>query len=185
MEALMQPTFDQLQAGLEHIRQSPKNEGALEMIVRRPRTGEREVLGEGHIDLASGLVGDNWLERIQAKRQAGPLDTGAQLTIMNSRAALLVARSKERWHLAGDQLIVDLDLSAGNTPPGTQLAIGPVILEVSAEPHTGCKKFVEHYGMAAMEFVNSPTGRDLNLRGVNARVVQPGLIRVGDRIRKL
>ena len=76
-------------------------------------------------------------------------------------------------------------MSVGNTPPGTRLAIGSAILELTSEPHTGCKKFVEHYGMDAMEFVNSPTGRELNLRGVNARVIQPGLIRVGDAIRKV
>ena len=185
MEAITQRTFAELEAGLDHIRQSPKNDGLLEMIVRRPRTGEREVLDEGHIDLAVGLVGDNWLERLQAKKGDGPLNTHAQLTLMNSRAASLVALDKERWQLAGDQLIVDLDLSVGNTPPGTRLAIGSAILELTSEPHTGCKKFVEHYGMDAMEFVNSPTGRELNLRGVNARVIQPGLIRVGDAIRKV
>jgi hypothetical protein len=35
-----------------------------------------------------------------------------------------------------------------------------------------------------MKFVNSPVGRELNLRGVNARVVRAGTIRVGDIARK-
>ena len=107
-----------------------------------------------------------------------------QLNVMNSRVIQLIAQQKERWPLAGDQLFVDLDLSDGNLPPGTRLVIGSAIIEVTPEPHTGCAKFVERFGVEAMKFVNSPTGRALRLRGLNARVVQPGTIRVGDPIRK-
>jgi MOSC domain-containing protein YiiM len=107
------------------------------------------------------------------------------VTLMNARAAALVARTKDRWPLAGDQLYVDLDISEENLPTGTRLSLGSATLEISPVPHTGCKKFVERFGMEAMLFVNSETGRSLRLRGVNARVVEPGSVRVGDTVTKL
>jgi hypothetical protein len=97
----------------------------------------------------------------------------------------LLAADKERWGLAGDQLFVDMDLSAGNVPPRTRLALGSAVIEVSAEPHTGCQKFVTPFGLNATRFVNSPLGRRLQLRGINAKVVQGGRVRVGDVVRKL
>jgi MOSC domain-containing protein YiiM len=104
---------------------------------------------------------------------------------MSARAAELVAGTRERWALAGDQLYVDLDISESNLPPGTRLAAGTAVVEITPPPHTGCKKFVERFGREAMLFVNSPEGRALRLRGVNARVVEPGVVRPGDEIRKL
>jgi MOSC domain-containing protein YiiM len=107
-----------------------------------------------------------------------------QINIINARLIALVAQDRERWPLAGDQLYLDMDLSSVNLPPGTRLAIGTALLEVTSQPHTGCGKFVERFGLDAMKFVNSPLGRELNLRGINARVVQPGTIRPGDIARK-
>ena len=104
---------------------------------------------------------------------------------MNARATALVAGDRERWPLAGDQLYVDLDLSGEHLPPGTRLAIGTAVIEVTADPHTGCKKFSERFGLEALMFVNSPEGRALNLRGINTRIVQSGTVRVGDTIHKL
>ncbi len=81
--------------------------------------------------------------------------------------------------------MVDLDLSVDNLPPGTLLALGSAQIEVTAQPHTGCDKFAARFGREAAKWVNSSTGRPLRLRGLNARVVQPGAIRVGDSVRKL
>jgi MOSC domain-containing protein YiiM len=170
-----------LEAGLEQIT-SPKHEGVLELIVRRPHTGQREVLETAELDSAEGLVGDSWSRRGYART---PADPDTQLTIMSSRVIDLVAQERARWQLAGDQLFVDLDLSEGNLPPGTRLALGSAIVEVSGQPHAGCGKFVERFGIDAMKFVNSPRGRALRLRGLYARVVQRGTIRVGDSVRKL
>jgi hypothetical protein len=177
--------MDELEAGLDHIRQSPKDVGVLELIVRRPQREEREVLAEGRLDLAEGLVGDNWRARGSSSTADGSAHPDMQLNIMNARAIALVAQDRERWQLAGDQLYVDLDLSAANLPPGTRLAIGEAVVEVTDKPHTGCKKFVARFGLDAMKFVNSPVGRELHLRGINARVVQPGLIRAGDSVRRI
>ena len=176
--------MEQLRAGLDHIRRSPADQGVLQLIARRPAIGERELLREGRLDPAEGLVGDNWKTRGAAydpPREPNPL---TQLTIMNARAADLVATCRERWPLAGDQLYVDLDLSPANLPAGTHLAIGSAVVQVTTQPHTGCKKFVRHFGLDAMHLVNGPEGRALCLRGICAQVVQAGLIRPGDAVAK-
>ena len=177
-------TADELEAGLEEILGSPRDEGRLEMIVRRPRAGEREVLAEGLLDLAEGLVGDNWKDRGSSRTPDGSPHPDMQLNVMNSRVLALVALDRGRWELAGDQLIVDMDLSEENLPAGTRLALGSAVIEVTEQPHTGCKKFVERFGLDAMKFVNAPGRKGLRLRGLNARVVRPGVVRAGDAVRK-
>ena len=178
-------TMEELEAGLNEILRSPRDEGMLELIVRRPRSDEREVLEEGELQLAEGLVGDSWKSRSSSRTSDGSPHPEMQLNIMNARVIALVAQAKERWPLAGDQLFIDMDLSDTNLPVGTKLAIGSALIEVSSQPHTGCKKFVARFGPDAMKFVNSPLGKELHLRGINARVAQPGVVRVGDRVRKI
>ncbi|HKV11996.1 MAG TPA: MOSC domain-containing protein [Thermoanaerobaculia bacterium] len=178
-------TTKELEAGLDEIRDSPKQEGVLKRIVRRPGIGEREVLPQAELNCEEGLVGDNWSTRASSRTPDGSPHPDMQINIMNARAIALIAQSSDRWHLAGDQLFIDLDLSAENLPPGTRLALGSVVLEVTSQPHTGCKKFVERFGEDALKLVNSPVGRQLNLRGINAKVVQPGKICVGDLVRRI
>lgn len=171
-------TAEELAAGLDHVRLSPADRGTLELIVRRPAENEREVLEEGELDTVIGLVGDRW--------HLGSSPTNdAQLTLINARVAQLVARSRDRWQLAGDQLYVDLDLSVENLPVGTRLAVGSAVIEVSEAPHTGCAKFTARFGSDAVKLVNKSPGRELRLRGMNARVVEAGTIRPGDPIEKL
>lgn len=176
------PTAEQLEAGLERVRQSPANGGALMLIVRRPSTEQREVVAEGALDVDVGLVGDNWKVRGNPLAADGKASLEAQITVINARLLHLVSQAEERWPLAGDQLVVDLDLSVENLPPGTRLCLGSAVLEVSAKPHTGCHKFEARFGRAALKFISSPVGRSLRLRGLNARVVEAGTIRVGDAV---
>jgi MOSC domain-containing protein YiiM len=171
-------TRSELDAGLEGIRNSPKDNGVVELIVARLTSGARELPDQAHLDPDTGLRGDSWAMRAPAP------DPATQLTVMNARAIALIAPDRTRWPLAGDQLYVDLDLADDNLPPGTQLEIGSALIEVSAEPHLGCGKFVQRFGVDAMKFVNSPLGRQLHLRGINARVLRAGTVRVGDRARK-
>ena len=171
-------TADELLAGLDlKLRAAPSDRGTVELIVRRPAVDEREVVEEGELDLVVGLIGDRW------HLGASPMND-AQLTLMNARAAELIARTRERWPLAGDQLYVDLDLSVDNLPAGTRLAVGEAVVEVTAVPHTGCAKFSARFGTDALKFVNKSPGRELRLRGVNTRVVAPGTVRAGDAIAK-
>jgi len=178
-------TLAEMEARLETIRQSPKDLGVLKLISRRPNTDEREVLTEAQLDPAHGLVGDNWKARGSRSTPDGSANPEMQLNVMNARVIELLALDRGRWALAGDQLFVDFDLSETNVPPGTRLAIGSAVIEVTAPPHLGCKKFSARYGEDAMRFVNSPEGKQLHLRGVNAKVVQPAVIRTGDSVKKL
>jgi hypothetical protein len=178
-------TASELEQGLDHILASPTDAGTLELVVKRPAVDEREVLEEGFLDEGQGLVGDNWLERGSHQRPGAAADPEMQLNIMNARVASLVAVDPERRALAGDQLYVDLDLSSDNLPPGTRLAVGEAVIEVTEPPHTGCKKFAARFGVEAMVFVNSGLGKAKNFRGINARVITSGAVRVGDRISKL
>ncbi|MDG1462175.1 MAG: MOSC domain-containing protein [Gammaproteobacteria bacterium] len=176
---------EQLEAGLSHILAAPKEFGSIEMIVRRPAENQREVVQSCILDPLQGLIGDNWLQRGCSQMADGSAHPDMQLNLMNSRVIDLLAQTRHRWPLAGDQFYVDLDLSAANLLPGNRLAIGPAVIEVTAEPHLGCKKFAERFGHDAMRFVNSSRGKQHNLRGINARVLQAGAVNVGDTIRKL
>ncbi len=156
----------------------------MELIVKRPATEARELAEHAILDPATGLSGDNWFSRGSSRTPDRSANRDAQLTLMNSRAIALIAATKERWPLAGDQLYVDFDISAGNLPAGSRLKIGDAMIEITAEPHLGCGKFKARFGEAALTFVNSPIGRELRLRGLNARIITGGPIRVGDRVEK-
>jgi MOSC domain-containing protein YiiM len=140
-------------------------------------------MDEAQLDELEGLVGDCWRVRGSSTTSDGSSNPEAQITLMNARSAAVIAGDRARWPLAGDQLYVDLDLGVANLPPGTRLEVGSALLEVTPLPHRGCGKFLSRFGLDAIKFVNSPIGRELNLRGINARVVQGGTVRSGDAIR--
>ena len=183
--AIRHLTMPELEAALDHLRAAPKNDGVIELIVRRPQIDHREVLEHAELDPVKGLIGDTWSIRPSSKTLDGSPHPEMQINIMNSRVTALVAQDKDRWPLAGDQLYIDMDLGKENLPAGTQLAIGSAVLEVSALPHTGCHKFVARFGAEAMKFVNSPAGRELCLRGINAKIIKGGIIQVGQTARKI
>ena len=177
-------TAEELKRGLAHVLQSPENNGTLELIVKRPEVDQRVSVTEGRLEIEHGLVGDSWRSR-GGDMTDGSADPNVQITIMNSRVAALVADDDNRRELAGDQLYLDLDLSGANLPPGTKLAIGDAIIEVTEPPHTGCRKFADRFGKDATVFVNSGLGRKRKFRGINARVVQSGDLKVGSIAQKL
>lgn len=181
---LLHRSREELDAGLAHIRQSPRDTGTLELIACRPAPGERVVLEEATLDLSAGLVGDNWSVRGSSSTPDGSANPDAQLTFMNARCAALVAGTEQHGGLAGDQLYVDLDLSEESLPAGARLEIGETVVELTAKPHRGCDKFAARFGLDALRFVNTGEGRRLRLRGRNARVVVGGTIRRGDVVRR-
>jgi len=177
--------MQELEASLDHLRQAPKDDGVLQLIVCRPNVDQREVLDEAELDPIKGLIGDNWIGRGSSRTPDGSAHPEMQINIMNARVTALVAQEKERWSLAGDQLYIDMDLSKENLPAGARLQVGSAVLEVSPLPHTGCHKFVSRFGIDAMKFVNSVVGRELCLRGINAKVIQGGIVKVGQFAKKL
>ncbi len=174
---LRHSSYAELAAALPELERSPRERGSVELIVRRPSSGERELLEVGTLDVDEGLLGDRWA---RGKRRRVN-----QLTLINTRFVALVAQHRERWPLAGDQLYVDFDLSVEHVPPGTRIALGTAEIEVSPEPHTGCRLFAERYGLDARRFADSSEGLALSLRGINAWVVKGGEVRVGDEVRAL
>lgn len=170
-----------LDRSLDDLRAAPTEVGTVELIVRRPAIDAREVVDEARLDVELGLIGDRWAEQDLAST---PAFLQGQLTLMGARALAAMAPDRSRWPEAGDQLIVDFDLSIANLPPGARLAVGSAVVEVSETPHTGCSKFRARFGDDAVRWVNAPEGRALRLRGMNARVVESGTVRVGDAILK-
>jgi MOSC domain-containing protein YiiM len=179
---VQEPPGRQFDVHLDAIRAAVADDGQLELIVRRPAEGEREVLNEARLDIDSGLVGDRWAAR---HAPATPANRATQLTVMSTRVLAAIEPDRSRWPLAGDQLYVDLDLSVDNLPAGSRLAIGSAIVEVSETPHTGCAKFSARFGGDALAWINSPIGRARRMRGLNARIVVSGAVCVGDRVRKV
>jgi hypothetical protein len=180
----MTATIEQLDQAIDHVASAPGDVGSLELLVCRPAVGEREVLVSGELIPARGLVGDNYVERGSTKTPAGRADPLDELNVMSARSIEAVAGvERTRWPLAGDQLIVDFDLSEANCPPGTRLRIGTAVIEVTAKPHTGCSKFAERFGIDAARWVNSR--KDLRLRGICAVVVTRGSVAPGDTISKV
>lgn len=178
-------TMPELEAALDHLREAPKDEGVLHLIVCRPDVEQRTVLDVAELHPQKGLIGDNWVVRGSSKTPDGSAHPEMQINIMNSRVTALVAQDKDRWPLAGDQLYIDMDLSKDNLPAGARIQVGSAVLEVSPLPHTGCHKFVSRFGMEAMKFVNSTVGKELCLRGINAKVVQGGVVKVGEVAKKV
>ena len=178
-------TMQELESALNHLREAPKDDGVLHLIVCRPDVDQRKVLDQAELDPLKGLIGDNWSVRGSSRTVDGSAHPEMQINIMNARVTALVAQDKERWSLAGDQLYIDMDLSKENLPAGSRIQVGSAVLEVSPLPHTGCSKFVARFGLDAMKFVNSEVGKQLCLRGINAKVVQAGNVKIGQTVKKI
>lgn len=184
LATMPQWTHSYLKAALQDIQAAPTQTGTLRWIVRRPAEGEREAVEQAVLSADEGLVGDCWVTRPCRHTPDGQPDVNRQLTLMNVRVIASIAPSPSDWAMAGDQLYVDFDLSTVNAPVGTRLHIGGSLVEITAPPHRGCAKFTRRYGTEAVAFVNAPEYAWLNLRGVNARVVTLGTVRLDDPVMK-
>jgi MOSC domain-containing protein YiiM len=178
-------TETEILEGLEEVKSSPPDKGVLEAIVIRPGSDERLSLQQCRLSFEGGTEGDAWAKGCWLKLPDGRPHPDVQICIMNSRMINLLAGEKHRWELAGDNLFVDLDLSRDNLHTGQQLRLGECTIQITEQSHNGCSKFSQRFGPAAVKIVNSSTGKHLRLRGVYARVIEAGEVRVGDVITKL
>lgn len=179
------PTIDTLETGLTDIENSPKDNGSIEMIVVRPQKKHRATLQECELSSKGGVEGDHWAKGCWKSLPDGRPDPDVQVTIMNSRCLELISASKSQWPLAGDNFIADMDLSVDNLQPGQKLSIGTAIIQITSVPHTGCNQFKERFGLDSLKFISSKRGKELRLRGIYAKVVQDGSVKVGDRLKKI
>ena len=178
-------TTAELNAGLAEILAAPADNGTLSAIVIRPEKKTRADLDTCEISLALGAHGDHWVRGCWKSTEDGKPHPDVQICLMNARCIALIAETRANWPPAGDNLFIDMDLSPGNMPPGTRLAIGSAIIEITDTPHTGCASFIERYGRDACLFVNTGEGKKLRLRGIYARVIQDGRVTAGDRVVKV
>jgi hypothetical protein len=169
--------LEALEAGLRALPAAQKVRGRVACIVRRLDDGARDTPASVRLSREEGVPGDDWSRR-------PPRDPEAQLAVMQLGVAELIANGQPLL-LFGDNLIVDLDLSAANLPTGTRLRVGAALVEVTPKPHNGCRKFRGRFGDAALRFVQAPPTRHRNLRGIYWKVVEPGDARVGDAIEVL
>jgi MOSC domain-containing protein YiiM len=171
-------SFAELESAWQALDKSPRQQGRVSLIVLRHPDRSHQTPSAVEITPDGGLRGDRW-------SLAQSPDPGLQVTLMNVRVAELV--SAGRWPLdaAGDNLLVDFDLSQEWLPTGARLAIGTACLEVTPHPHSGCKKFAAKFGQDALRWVNWKDFRPRRLRGLNCRVVTAGRVAVGDPVRRL
>ena len=175
----------ELNARLPEVHASPANPGRLLHIIARPVKEQRELRDRTEVTPEAGLPGDRWAASCDRVLPDGSRNPDSQITIMNTRCLAILTDDRERWPLAGDNFLVDFDLSETNLPAGQRLKIGSAIVEVTPLPHTGCAKFSKRFGVDALKFVNSPEGTKLRLRGLHVQVVQAGTVAVGDHIEKI
>jgi MOSC domain len=182
---LQHRSANELVEGLADVESSPADDGQLVAIFVRPATNERQSLRTATLTSERGIDGDRWMTDSFYRLESGQPDPRCQVSLMNGRFLRQIAGREDNMCLAGDNLIVDLDLSETNLPVGSQLAIGPeVVIEISDLSHTGCSKFASRYGQDAREFANNARGKSLRLRGRYGQIVRGGTIRIGESVRK-
>ncbi|MDX1648681.1 MAG: MOSC domain-containing protein [Myxococcota bacterium] len=167
----------ELEARLRALPAAPRDAGRVALLVRRRADGLRETPERARLSPEEGLDGDGWSRR-------PPRDPEGQLAVMQHDVAALIANGQP-LDVFGDNLLVELDLSAANLPVGTRLRVGGAAVVVTPKPHDGCLKFKRRFGADALRLVAARPTRPRNLRGIYWRVVEAGEVAVGDPVEVL
>ena len=172
---------EQLAAAAEQALSAPSDVGTIDMLVVRREVDAREIRQEVYVSPEGGIEGDRWVQ----KSHNDP-ENLAQIAVINTRFLQQIAGDDpERMALAGDNIVVDMNLSEANLPIGTKVRVGQVLCEVTSKPHLGCAKLSRRFGQDVLRFVNQKENRPLKLRGIYLRALEAGVIRVGDEMKKL
>ena len=170
-------TFGDLERELYELARSPADGGRVALVVRRGAGGRREVLEQIAVSADAGVTGDAWGRRLQR-------DLQMQIAVMQADVARIIANGQPLT-LFGDNLFLELDLSASNLPAGSRVRVGGATFEVTPMAHNGCRKFQARFGQEALRFVSTKDLRHRNLRGIYMRVTEPGDVRPGDPVEVL
>ena len=174
-------TSEQLRQASAEALDAPKDAGIIDMLVVRRAVDAREIRQEVYLSPETGVEGDRW----QLASQKDP-DHLAQIAVINTQFLKQIAgNDRDRMAQAGDNIVVDMDLSEANLPIGSRLRAGEVLFEVTSKAHLGCAKLSRRFGQEVLRFVNQKENRPLRLRGVYFRVLKAGVIRLGDRLEKI
>jgi len=168
-------TFDELERLHAEGERDSRGAGLVRLICVRTGGGEHETPSRVSVTVAGGVEGDRWVRDPER-------DVGRQVTLMSARVAALIASDVAPLHTAGDNFLVDLDLSTEALPVGTRLRLGTAELEISGVPHRGCRKYAARFGHDALKWANHGTTRDRRLRGVNCTVIADGAVAIGDEV---
>lgn len=177
-------SMEELLLALPDITSAPA-EGPVSAIVIREDHGLRAMVDTADMSLARGMHGDHWERGCWRSTEDGRPHPDVQVCMMPARAIAVIAGDMPNWAAAGDNLFIDMDLSPGNCPPGTRLAMGTAEVVITDQPHNGCQSFIDSYGRDACVFVNTGAGKELRLRGIYGRVIRDGRVSVGDIVRKI
>jgi MOSC domain-containing protein YiiM len=168
---------EDLERAIARLPAAPTDAGHLRMVLRRLPDGSRERPARVRLTPEQGVPGDGWTRR-------PPRNPEAQLAVIRSDVAEIVANGQS-LDLFGDNLFVDLDVSATNLPAGTRLQVGAALVEVTPFPHNGCAKFSARFGLDALRCVQAAPTRPQNRRGIYWKVVEAGDAGVGNTIQVL
>jgi len=166
-----------LEEALSALPPAPRERGRIALLVRRRADGERETPERVRLAPETGIPGDRW-QRRTADQPA------MQLAVMRHDVASLIANGQP-LPVFGDNLFATLDLSAANLPAGSRIRIGGAVVEMTAEPHDGCRKFAGRFGNDALRFVAARPTRPENRRGVYWTCVEAGEVAAGDPVEVL
>ncbi len=166
---------------LAALPRAPRDRGEIAALFARPGSNERTPIEKANLTAAGGMPGDRWSRPREGKPDPRP---DKMLATMQAGVARMIANGQPLG-LFGDNLYLDLDLSAANLPAGTRLRAGGAVLEVTPEPHNGCLKFKARVGADALRLVSRKEDRHRNLRGIYLKVIEDGLVAAGDPVEVL